>query len=94
MTVLSRLNIGGYFVGSGSGLTNLLYGNIINKPDLAWTANLDSLSTSSTLNISNLQATSTTIFHNLNSLSSTLASPSGNSAIWRRQSFQKTAAQQ
>ena len=25
---------------------------------------------------------------------STLASPSGNSAIWRRRSFQKTAAQQ
>jgi len=52
-TVLSTLNIGGYIIGSGTGLTNLIYGNIINKPDLASTANLDSLSTTSTLNISN-----------------------------------------
>ena len=68
-TVLSTLNIGGYIIGSGTGLTNLIYGNIINKPDLASTANLNSLSTTSTLNISNLQATSTTIFNNSNSLS-------------------------
>ena len=68
-TILSTLNIGGHIIGSGTGLTNLIYGNIINKPDLASTANLDSLSTTSTLNISNLQSTSTTIFNNLNSLS-------------------------
>jgi hypothetical protein len=37
-TVLSTLNIGGYVVGSGSGLTYLIYDNIINKPDLATTA--------------------------------------------------------
>ena len=52
-TVLSSLNIGGYIIGSGSGLTNLIYDNIINKPDLATTANLNNLSTNSTLNISN-----------------------------------------
>ncbi len=63
-TVFSTLSIGGYIIGSGTWLTNLIYGNIINKPDLASTANLDSLSTTSTLNISNLQATSTTIFNN------------------------------
>ncbi len=34
-TILSTLNIGGYLIGSGSGLTNLVYDNIINKPDLA-----------------------------------------------------------
>ena len=28
-TILSTLNIGGYVVGSGSGLTNLIYDNII-----------------------------------------------------------------
>ena len=37
-TILSTLNISGYVVGSGSGLTNLIYDNIINKPDLATTA--------------------------------------------------------
>ncbi len=37
-TILSTLNIGGYVVGSGSGLTNLIYDSIINKPDLATTA--------------------------------------------------------
>ena len=68
-TILSTLNIGGYIIGSGSGLTNLIYDNIINKPDLATTANLNNLSTNSTLNISNLQATSTTIFNSLNSFS-------------------------
>ena len=68
-TVLSTLNIGGYIIGSGTGLTNLIYGNIINKADLASTANLDSLSTTSTLNITKLQSTSTTIFNNSNSLS-------------------------
>ena len=75
-TVLSTLNIGGYIIGSGTGLTNLIYDNIINKPDLASTANLNSLSTNSTLSInghttqiSNLNNTSTTIFNNLNSLS-------------------------
>jgi hypothetical protein len=52
-TILSTLNIGGFVVGSGSGLTNLIYDNIINKPDLATTANLNNLSTNSTLNISN-----------------------------------------
>ena len=30
-TVLSTLNIGGYIIGSGTGLTNLIHGNIINK---------------------------------------------------------------
>ena len=50
-TVLSSLNIGGYIIGSGSGLTNLIYDNIINKPDLATTTNLNNLSTNSTLNI-------------------------------------------
>jgi hypothetical protein len=69
-TVLSTLIIGGCIIGSGSGLTNLIYDNIINKPDLATTANLNNLSTNSTLNISNLQATSTslsnkTIFSNI-----------------------------
>ncbi len=44
-TVLSTLNIGGYIIGSGSGLTNLISDNIINKPDLATTANLNNLST-------------------------------------------------
>ena len=66
-TVLSTLNIGGYIIGSGTGLTNLIYGNIINKPDLASTANLDSLSTTSTLNISNLQSTSTSLLNNVKS---------------------------
>jgi len=65
-TVLSTLNIGGYIIGSGTGLTNLIYGNIINKPDLASTANLDSLSTTSTLNISNLQSTSTSLLNKTN----------------------------
>ena len=60
-TVLSTLNIGGYIIGSGTGLTNLIYGNIINKPDLALNTTLYNLSTYSNLNISNLQATSTTI---------------------------------
>jgi hypothetical protein len=54
-SVLSTLSIGGYIVGSGTGLTNLIYGNIINKPDLALHANLSNLSTNSTLDISNLQ---------------------------------------
>ena len=48
-TILSLLNIGGYIAGSGSGLTNLIYDNIINKPDLATTAKLNSLSTNSIL---------------------------------------------
>ena len=65
-TVLSSLNIGGYIIGSGSGLTNLIYDNIINKPDLATTANLNNLSTNSTLNISNLQATSTSLLNKTN----------------------------
>jgi hypothetical protein len=30
-TILSTLNIGGYVIGSGSSLTNLIYDNIINK---------------------------------------------------------------
>ncbi len=69
-TVISTLNVGGYIVGSGTGLTNLKYYNIINQPDLALTANLNILSTNSTLNISNLQDTSTsllnkTIFSNI-----------------------------
>jgi hypothetical protein len=72
-TILSTLNIGGYVVGSGSGLTNLIYDNIMNEPDLATTANLNNLSTLSinghTTQISNLNNTSTTIFNNLNSLS-------------------------
>ena len=59
-TVLSTLNIGGYIIGSGTGLTNLIYGNIITKPDLALNTNLYNLSTYSNLNISNLQATTTT----------------------------------
>ncbi len=70
-TILSRLNIGGYVTGSGSGWTNLIYDNIINKPDLATTANLNNLSKISTLSInghttqiSNLNNTSTTIFNN------------------------------
>ncbi len=71
-TVLSTLDIGGYIIGSGTGLTNLIYGNIMNKPDLASTANLDRLSTTSTLNIPNLQATSTTIFNNVLYLITTL----------------------
>ena len=53
-TVLSTLNVGGYIVGSGTGLTNLIYDNIINKPDLATTANLNSLSTNSILFSCNL----------------------------------------
>ncbi len=65
-TILSTLNVGGYIVGSGTGLTNLVYDNIINKPDLATTANLNSLSTNSTLNISNLQATSTSLLNKTN----------------------------
>ncbi len=60
-TIYSTLDIGGYIIGSGTGLTNLTHGHIINKPDLASTANLDRLSTTSTLNTSNLQATSTSI---------------------------------
>ena len=33
-TVLSTLNIGGYIIGSGTGLSNLNYGSITNSPDL------------------------------------------------------------
>ncbi len=54
----------------------IIYDNIINKPDLATTANLNNLSTNSTLSInghttqiSDLNNTSTAIFNNLNSLS-------------------------
>ena len=65
-TILSTLNIGDYIIGSGTGLTNLIYDNIINKPDLALTANLNNLSTTSTLNISNLQATSTSLLNKTN----------------------------
>ena len=59
--------------GNGSGLTNVNYDAITNKPDLSTTyssiLNLNTLSTNSTLSINNLNATSTTIFDNLNSLS-------------------------
>ncbi len=65
-TVLSTLNIGGYIAGSGSGLTNLIFDNIIIKPDLATAANLNSLSTNSILSISNLQITSTSLLNETN----------------------------
>ena len=62
-----------YLTGDGTGLTNLNYNAITNKPDLSTTyssiLNLNTLSTNSTLSINNLNATSTTIFDNLNSLS-------------------------
>jgi hypothetical protein len=67
-TILFTLNMGGYLIGSGSGLTNLVYDNITNKLVLATTANLNNLSTNSTLSINNLNATSKTIFTNLNFL--------------------------
>ncbi len=53
------INIGGYTMGSGSGLTNAIYDNIINKSDLATAANLNSLSTNPTLSINNLKNAST-----------------------------------
>ncbi len=33
-TLLSTLNIGGYIIGSGTGLTNLNYGSLTNPADL------------------------------------------------------------
>jgi len=48
-TVLSTLNIGGYIIGSGTGLSNLNYGSITNSPDLTlydgWTKSGNALYT-------------------------------------------------
>ncbi len=69
-------DIGGYIIGSGSGLTILFYYTVINKPDLAKTANLNSLSINSSLSIknhtnqiSNLNNTTSPIINNVKSWS-------------------------
>ncbi len=59
-----NINIGGYIIGSGSGLINLIHANILNKPDLATTANLNSISTNSALSING----HTTQISNLNNI--------------------------
>ena len=72
--------------GNGSGLTNVNYDAITNKPDLSTTyssiLNLNNLSTNSTLSINNLNATSTTILNRLNSLNTSQWTTTGTTIFY------------
>jgi hypothetical protein len=60
VTVKTNLYVGGAMFGSGTGISNINYNGLLNKPDLtiySTSINLNSLSTSSILSINNLNST-------------------------------------